>query len=104
MKQDYLKKGMFLTLGGVLVLLGCLILWNIRSILYLIFISLLLASGIRPVINWLRKGSPNRSFVILMVYFLIFAPVALLFYLTLPPLINEATNLIDTFSSQESTE
>lgn len=104
MKQDYLKKGIFLTLGGVLVLLGCFLLWNIRSILFLIFISLLLASGIRPVVNWLRKGPLNRSFAILIVYTLIFAIIALLLYLTMPPLINEATDLVDTFSSQKSTE
>lgn len=104
MKQDYLKRGIFLTLGAVIVLVGCLFLWNIRSILFLIFISLLVASGIRPVVNWLRKGPLNRSFAILIVYTFIFGIIALILYLSLPPLIGEARNLVENFSSQQSTE
>jgi predicted PurR-regulated permease PerM len=105
MKRNPVVRGALWTLGAVLVLLGCLLLWTIRSIIFLIFVSLLLASGIRPVVNWLRKKSFfNRSFAILAVYILIFVVIGLIFYLTLPPLIAEAQDLIKQFSSRESAE
>lgn len=101
-RSNYITQGALWTLGAVLVLTTCLFLWNIRSILLLLFISLLLASGIDPVVNWLRKGKLNRGFAILAVYTAIFGLLGLIFYLSLPPLIDELQSLFQNFSSQES--
>src|ERR671929_243705 len=52
---------MLWTVGVVIVLLGFVFLWLIRSVLFLVFVSLLVATGIEPLVNWLKnKGRFRR--------------------------------------------
>lgn len=97
-----IRRGALWTLGAVLTLAGCAFLWNIRNILLLLFLSLLLASGIDPVVNWLRRGPFNNGLAILAIYLAIFASLALLIYFIAPSVINELQILINNFSSQQS--
>ena len=83
----------------VIVLLSFVFLWLIRNVLFLVFLSILLATGIEPLVNWLRRGPFNRSGGILFVYTVIFGLIALLFYLTIPPLIDEGQNLVAGFTN-----
>jgi len=86
----------------LLVILGFVFLWLIRNILFLVFLSILFATGIEPVVRWLRRGPFNRTTGILVVYSLIMGFIALLIYLTVPPLIDEANRLIATLTNPES--
>jgi predicted PurR-regulated permease PerM len=77
-----------------LVVLGFVFLWLIREVLILMFISILLSSGIEPVVRWLRAHSPfNRSISILLIYILIFGLLGLLLFLIIPPLVAETQRL-----------
>ncbi len=86
----------------ILVVLGFVFLWLIRSTLFVVFLSILFATGIEPVVRWLRRGPFTRSTGILAVYTLIMGAFALLLYLTIPPLIDEANRLIANFTNPES--
>ncbi len=86
----------------ILVLLGFEFLWLIRSVLFLMFLSILLATGIEPVVKWLRKGPFNKGTGILFVYTLIFGTIALLLFLTIPPLLGEVQRLIAGFTNPEA--
>ncbi|MDB5080581.1 MAG: hypothetical protein JWP00_2505 [Chloroflexi bacterium] len=88
--------------GVVLVLLGFGFLWLIRNVLFLVFVSLLVATGIEPLVNILRsKGPFSRSTGILFVYTLIFGTLALILYLAVPPLITEGQRLSVAFSDPQ---
>lgn len=86
----------------VLVLLSFEFLWLIRNVIFLIFLSILLATGIEPVVRWLRKGPFNKGTGILAVYTFIFGILALIIFLTVPPLIEEGRGLVDRFTNPDS--
>ena len=93
------------TVGIVVVLLGFTFLWFIRNVLFLIFVSLLVATGIEPLVNKLRQKGPfNRSMGILFVYTLIFGIIGFVLYLAIPPLITEGQNLVVVFSDPQKTK
>jgi len=88
--------------GVFLVALGFCFLWLIRNVLFLFFVSLLVATGIEPLVNWLRKKGPfNRSTGILAIYFLVFGLLALILFLALPPLGREGQQLVSKFSDPQ---
>ena len=92
------------TAGVVVVLLGFTFLWFIRSVLFLIFVSLLVATGIEPLVNTLRRRGPfNRSMGILFIYTLIFGVIGFVLYLAIPPLISEGQNLVEVFADPQKT-
>src|SRR5690242_13436625 len=88
--------------GVFLVALGFWFLWLIRNVLFLVFISLLVATGIEPVVNWLRKKGPfNRSTGILAIYLLVFGLLSLILFLAIPPLAQEGQQLVAKFSDPQ---
>jgi predicted PurR-regulated permease PerM len=88
--------------GVFLVAIGFGFLWLIRNVLFLIFISLLVATGIEPVVNWLRKKGPfSRSTGILTIYLLVFGLLALVLFLAIPPLAQEGQQLVAKFSDPQ---
>lgn len=90
------------TAGVVAVLLAVAFLWFIHNVLFLIFVSLLVATGIEPLVNKLRQRGPfNRSTGILFIYTLIFGVIGLVLYLSIPPLISEGQNLVVVFSDPQ---
>ncbi len=85
--------------GIFIVALGFVFFWLIRNVVFLLFVSLLVATGIEPVVNWLRKRGPfSRSTGVLAVYLLIFGVLALIFFLAIPPLITEARQLVSNLT------
>jgi predicted PurR-regulated permease PerM len=87
------------TSAVVLTLLAFVFLWNIKGVIFLLFLSILLATGIEPVVNWLRRGPFNRGSGILVVYTFIFAVIALVLYLSIPPLVQEGQVLVKDFTN-----
>ncbi|HEX8218895.1 MAG TPA: AI-2E family transporter [Chloroflexia bacterium] len=72
------------TAGVLLTLFVAWALYSMLHILLLLFIAILLATAIEPVVNWLRRGPFNRSTGILIVYSGLFLVIALIGWLTLP--------------------
>ncbi len=92
------------TATAILVVLGFIFLWLIRNVLFLVFLSILLATGIEPLVNRLRKGPFNRSTGILIVYTFIMALIGLLLFLSIPPLIEEGNRLLASFADRAGTQ
>jgi predicted PurR-regulated permease PerM len=73
-----------ITAGVLFTLFVAWALYSMLHILLLLFIAVLLATAIEPVVNWLRRGPFNRSTGILIVYSGLFLLIALIGWLTLP--------------------
>ena len=85
------------TMAIVLVLVGFAFVWTIRNVIFLIFLSILLATAIEPLVKRLRRGPFSKGQGILIVYSVIILMLAGLLFLTIPPLVDEATRIVSNF-------
>ncbi len=94
------------TAGVLFVLLMAWVLYRTLSLFLLIFIALLIATAIEPVVNWLRRGPFNRSAGILVVYTGIFGVLALIGWITIPIILQQVgelgTSLSKTLADMKS--
>ncbi len=77
------------TAGILGVLVIAFLLYRTLTLLLLLFLSLLIATAIEPLVNWLRRGPLNRSAGILVVYTGIFLVIAAIGLLTVPLAISQ---------------
>jgi predicted PurR-regulated permease PerM len=82
------------TVVVLLVIGGFFFLWVIRNVLVLVFLSILLAAGIDPLVRVLRKGPFTRGTGILFIYLLILGVLGAITILVLIPLVNQGQKLI----------
>lgn len=77
----------------LLVIFGLWVLWQLRDIAILLFVSLILMSTLRPLVDWAqRKGIPRWLSSLLSVITLIAVIIGILVYV-MPPLIAEMKDL-----------
>ncbi|HEX2912941.1 MAG TPA: AI-2E family transporter [Chloroflexia bacterium] len=88
----------------LLVVLAFVFLYLVRNVIFLIFISILLATAIEPLVNWLRRGPFNRGMGILVVYTVIMGVFAGILLLTIPPLIDEGGRIVANLSNEQQTD
>src|SRR5262245_17700887 len=86
---------MVLTASVLLVLGLAWILIHIRAIIILLVLGILFAAAIEPLTFRLRRRGFSRGQAILTVYAGIIAVLALVLYLIVPHLVDQATSLID---------
>lgn len=87
----------FLTIIGIVG--GAALLWHLRGLVMLFFVSLILASAMHPFVVWTgRKGIP-RPLTITFLYLLILTSIGLFLSLVLPPLVQETAQLAARASS-----
>lgn len=79
------------------VVLGVLLLFYIRDILLMVFVSLILASAIKPWVDWFGKNKVPRSLGIIIIYLIGFWVVFMSFFLLIGPIGSEIKNLSDDF-------
>lgn len=81
--------------AGIVVLGACvaIVLINALTVLMLLFIAIILAEGIRPLVDWLQLRRVPRPLGVLLVYLGILLVVLGLAYLLVAPFIAQATNL-----------
>jgi len=77
----------------IIILILIYFLYFIRDILAIFFVSLVFASAIDPMVDWLQKRKIPRSVGILFIYLILFAFFSLIVYLVIPPLVNEISQL-----------
>jgi predicted PurR-regulated permease PerM len=97
------KIGLY-TATAILVVLGFVFIYLIRNVLFLIFISILLATSIEPLVNRLRRGPFSRGAGILVIYTVIMAVLAGIIILTIPPLLDEGSRAIAGLADQPKTD
>ncbi|MFA6228220.1 MAG: AI-2E family transporter [Patescibacteria group bacterium] len=79
------------------VCLALLLLFYIRDILLMVFVSLILASAIKPWVDWFAKNKVPRSLGILIIYLIGLWAVFMAFLLLVNPISSEIKNLSDDF-------
>jgi predicted PurR-regulated permease PerM len=84
---------------GATVFVSWLVLTRALTIVFLLFTAIILAEGIRPVVNWLNAHRVPRWGAVLLVYLGILVVVAGLVYVLVQPLIAEVLQLIDHLPS-----
>src|SRR5690349_1835897 len=88
-----------ITFKSVLIVLGVIALvWALStfsSIMFLLFIAILLAVAISPLLNRFEAQRVPRWLGILLIYVILFAIVCAAFGLLVPLLIEETTHLIE---------
>lgn len=75
-------------------LFGIVILYQVRTILVSLFLSLIIMSALGPAVNILEKKKVPRALAIVWLYLCVFGVLALLFSLVVPPLAGELANMI----------
>lgn len=70
----------------VLVLLGLVVLYVIREVLGLLFVSVIFAAAINPSVTWLQSKKIPRGLAILIIYLILFAVIGVTVASLIPPL------------------
>ena len=76
---------------GILMVLGLFFLYYIKDIVLVVLVSVVIASGIEPLIKWFSKYRLSRVPVAIVTYLGLFSIFAGLFYFFIPSLLNEAS-------------
>src|SRR5690242_7374823 len=75
--------------AGLVVLglaLAAYVLWHIHEVIFLLFLSILLASAIEPIVDRLRRGPFSRGTGVLAVYTAIVLALAVVLAIVIPSL------------------
>jgi len=78
----------------VFFLLLLVLLWRLKSILFLIFVCYVFMEGINPAVSWLEKKKISRSLAIILIYIFIFLFLSACIAGIVPPLVEQTSNLI----------
>ncbi len=84
----------FLIVAGLAM--GLLILWRIQEVVFLLFIAVLLATAIEPIVNRLRRGPFSRGSGVLVVYTAIMLVIGIAGYLIVPNVLGQAGSFAQT--------
>ena len=86
-----------ITLGSlfkaVLVLILLYFFYLIRDILLLLFVSLILASALDPVVDRLQGKKIPRAISVMFIYLILFSLVAFILFTIVPPITQEMADL-----------
>jgi predicted PurR-regulated permease PerM len=92
---DWLIRGMGLAVGALLVYGLVQLGIAARNVLLLLFVSVLLASALEPIVGWLRQRLPmGRVGTILVVYLTFFVVMLGLAFVVLPAAVNQGQRIM----------
>ena len=92
----WISRGAALTLGAALVIGVLVLAWAIGHVLVLMFVAVILASGLQPIIAWLRGHLPiGRGVAILLVYGVFLLTVVGLVIVIVPSAIGQFQNTLE---------
>ena len=80
-------------LRTTLILLLIWLLYLVRDILFLVFLSIIIVSAIDPIVDWFQKRKIPRSLTVIAVYILFISLFVFVFSLLIPPLVSEMRGL-----------
>lgn len=92
----WISRGAALTLGAALVIGALVLAWAVGHVLVLMFVAVILASGLQPIIAWLRGHLPiGRGVAILLVYGVFLLTVVGLVIVIVPSAIGQFQNTLE---------
>jgi predicted PurR-regulated permease PerM len=78
----------------IAIVLLLVFLYLVRDLLLMIFVAIVIASGIDPLIDFFQKRRIPRSISLLVVYIFLLAVVTLIIYVLVPPIIDQVQQLV----------
>ncbi|OGG86797.1 hypothetical protein A2V95_01470 [Candidatus Kuenenbacteria bacterium RBG_16_41_7] len=81
----------------LIVFLVVFFIYLIRDALALLFVSIIFAAAIDPLVDWLQKRKIPRAASILMIYIILLAVFSLVIILMIPPITEEIGQIISNF-------
>jgi predicted PurR-regulated permease PerM len=91
------------TLVALAIIVGALALWKIRVVLALLFLGFVVASAMRPSVEWLyRRARVPRSVGVVIHYLGFLAVVGLFLYLVVPVAITQIDHAIGNVPTSRS--
>src|SRR5947209_6455004 len=81
------------TIAILAVLVLAYFTYKLLPVLVLVFVSILFATAIEPLVNWLRRGPFNRTLGILVVYTSLFLLIGAIAFLIVPVFLNQVGEL-----------
>ena len=91
------RRAAIATLVVISIVVVALALWKLKLLIALLFLGFVIASAMRPSVDWLhRRWRVPRSVGVLLHYFVLFSAVGLFLYLVVPVAITQAHNAIGT--------
>jgi predicted PurR-regulated permease PerM len=102
---NHIRAGEVFRAGLVVLALigGVYLLWRIQEVLLLMFLAVLLATALEPIVNRLRRGPFTRGSGVLVIYSVIVLVLGVAVYAVVPSLIVEAGAFTDTFPDRLTT-
>jgi predicted PurR-regulated permease PerM len=79
----------------ILIFILFYVLFLIKDILALLFIALILASAIDPIVDWLQVRKIPRGLGVLFIYFILLLSIVSVVTLIIPPIVEQSTELSD---------
>jgi predicted PurR-regulated permease PerM len=73
--------------------------WMVREAIALIFVALILASALDPLVDWLKKFKIPRGMGIIMVYLVLLVVISSAIVLIIPPIATEVKLIANDFPS-----
>ncbi|HEX8966539.1 MAG TPA: AI-2E family transporter [Chloroflexota bacterium] len=70
--------------------IGAYVLWRIQEVVFVLFVAILLATAIEPIVNRLRRGPFSRGSGVLVVYTAIMLVIGAAAYLVVPTVLGQA--------------
>jgi predicted PurR-regulated permease PerM len=81
----------------VIVLLALFLLYLVREIIALVFVSIVLAAAFDPWVDWFEKYKIPRAIAILMIYVIILAVLGITIILLIPPVSEQISQIAHNF-------
>lgn len=94
MRMSPFRIGFLATLGGLIAIALGFAFTQLSTVVICILASLFLALGLDPLVRWLTRRHIPRGWSILIVFVLVIAFAALVFFLVIPAVVEQTTELI----------
>lgn len=80
----------------VFFLLGLVLIWLIRDLIFSLFIAFIIMSALKPAVKFFQKKGIPRGVSAAIIYIFFIAIIINIFTIILPPLVNESVSLFKT--------
>ncbi len=80
----------------VFFLLGLVLIWLIRDLIFSLFIAFIIMSALKPAVRFFQKKGIPRGISAAIIYVFFIAIIINIFTIILPPLVNESISLFKT--------
>ncbi len=82
---------------GILFILLFALLYYLRELVLVVLTAVVIASSVEPMTKWFTRHKIPRVIAVIAIYFIAIVCIAGLFFLMIPPLLDEVSGLMATF-------